>query len=116
MLWGKLIYRYPKPSPFDGEGGPRKRWNGHKEGALYEVFSFVQCPVSLQISVFLPFPPKEQEGERCTEEVCGRRRHEYAVHAEDVRQEKQEAEQTDECVPDGEQGGGAPVAERGEER
>ena len=70
----------------------------------------------LPITVLPPFPPKKQKGERCTEEVCGRRRHEYAVHAEDVRQEEQEAEQTYECVPDGEEGGGASVAERGKER
>ena len=56
----------------------------------------------LPITVLPPFSPEKQEGDRCTEEVCGRRRHEYAVHAEDVRQEEQEAEETDECVPDGE--------------
>ena len=43
---GKLICCYPEPSPFDGEGGPRKWWKGHKEGALYEVLSFVQQPRS----------------------------------------------------------------------
>ena len=70
----------------------------------------------LPITVLPPFSPEKQEGDRCTEEVCGRRRHEYTVHAEDARQEEQEAEETDECVPDGEEGGGVPVAERGEER
>ena len=33
-----------KHSPFDGDGGPRKRWKGYKKGALYEVKNFVQQP------------------------------------------------------------------------
>ncbi len=60
--------------------------------------------------------PEQEECKRCAEEVCGRCRHEYAVHTEDVRQEEQEAKETDQCVPDGEQRGGASVAERGEKR
>ena len=71
---------------------------------------------ALPISVFLSFVPEQEAGERCAEEVCGRRRHKDTVHAEDVRQEEQEAEEADQCVPDGEEGGGASVAERGEER
>ena len=33
-----------KYSPFDGEGGPHKRWKGHKEGALYEVLASCNSP------------------------------------------------------------------------
>ena len=99
-----------------GKGDRASGGRGTKKGRCTKFLASCNSPVSLQISVFLSFVPEQEECKRCAEEVCGRRRHKDAVHAEDVRQEEQEAEQTDECVPDGEQGGGASVAERGEER
>ena len=42
---GKLLCRYPKPSRYHGEGGPRERWKGHKTGAVIRSLSLRQQPL-----------------------------------------------------------------------